>query len=273
MLGRRFGRFAALLALLALVMPAVMAAGNESVYGEKLRETAEVFKKVREWHRFGIVLNNDTLDEARNLGIAMVEFGIASLESIKDRLEDSNLSMKDEIIDEINEHITDLVNAKEEIEDADTVEELKEAMRNAREVWIDAKVSLQKSIIIAVLDRLETFVENGEKLEEFVGEKIAEFQQEGKDTTMLENWLEDFREDRENALERIGEAKEKVMEIETPYQGFEAMKEVREAVKNAVEHTKECVKDLKEIIRLINQYGDVEDTEELMEVVEEVVEE
>jgi len=266
-------RLVAVLALLALVMPAVMAAGNESVYGEKIRETSGVLKKVREWQRFGLVLNNDTLDEARNLGVAMVDFAVASLESIKDRLEDSNLSMKDEIIDEINEHITDLLNAKEDIEDAETVEELREAMKEARETWINAKVSLQKSLIIAVLDRLETFVENGERLEDFVTEKIAEFEEEGRDTTMLENWLEKFREDRENALDRISEAKEKVMEIETPHQGFEAMKDVREAVKNAVEYTKECVKDLREIIRLINQYGDEGDSEELLEVVGEVVEE
>lgn len=265
----KFGRMLGVLALLVLVAPAVMAAGN----GEDLRNTVKVFEKVRDWQRFGIVLNNDTLDEARNLGVAMVDFGVASLESIKNRLEESNLSMKDEIIAEINEHITDLINAKEEIEDADTVEELREAMHNAREVWRDAKVSLQKSIIIGVLDRLETFVEKGEKLEDFVEEKIAEFEEEGKDTTLLENWLDSYREHREMALEKIGEAKEKVLEIETPQQGFEAMKEVREAVKTAVQHTKECVKDLREIIQLINQYGDAEDSEELMEVVEEVVEE
>jgi len=89
---------------------------------------------------------------------------------------------------------------------------------------------------------------------------------------MLENWLEDFREHRSNALDRIEEAREKVMGIETPQQGFEAMKDAREAVKNAVKHTKECVKDLREIIKLINQYGDVEDSEELMEVVSGIVE-
>lgn len=259
MLGK-FGRVLGVLALLVLVAPA-MAAGN----GEDLRNTVKVFEKVRDWQRFGIVLNNDTLDEARNLGVAMVEFGIASLES--------NLSMKDEIIAEINEHITELINAKEEIEAAETVEELREAMHNAREVWRDAKVSLQKSIIIAVLDRLETFVDKGVKLEDFVEQKIAEFEEEGKDTTLLENWLENYREHREMALEKIGEAKERVMGIETPQQGFEAMKEVREAVKTAFQHTKECVKDLREIIQLINQYGDAEDSEELMEVVEEVVEE
>ncbi|MBO8179175.1 MAG: hypothetical protein H0Z19_01630 [Archaeoglobus sp.] len=267
---RKFGRLAGVLALLVLVAPAVMAAGNG---GEDLKNTANLFERVRDWHRFGIVLNNDTFDEAKNLGVSMVDFGIASLESIKSRLENSNLSMKEEIIDEINEHITDLINAKEEIEDAETVEELKEAMKNAREVWRDAKVSLQKSIIIAVLDRLETFVEKGDRLETFVEEKIAEFEEGGKDTTLLENWLENYSDHRDMALGRIAEAKEKVLEIETPQQGFEAVKDAREAVKTAMQHSKECVEDLREIIRLINQYGDAEDAEELMEVVEEVVQE
>lgn len=264
MLGK-FGRVVGVLVLLVLVAPGVMAAGNG--------DTVKVFEKVKDWQRFGIVLNNDTLDEARNLGVAMVDFGVASLESIKGKLEESNLSMKDEIIAEINEHITDLINAKEEIESAETVEELKEAMKKARETWRDAKVSLQKSIIIAVLDRLETFVEKGEELENFVEGKIAKFEEEGKDTTLLENWLNNYREHRETALTKIEEAKEKVLEIETPNQGFEAMKDARDAVKTAMQHTKECVKDLKEIIRLINQYGEAEDSEELMEVVEEVVQE
>lgn len=264
------------LVAILLAMPAAMAAENGSVggmYGEKMKETAGVLKKMRDWQKFGLVLNNDTLDEAKDLGIAMVDFAVASLESIKEKIEGSNLSMKDDIIDEINEHITSLINAKEDIESAETVDELREAMKNARDTWREAKVSLQKSLIIAVLDRLETFVENGEKLEDFVEEKIAKFGDEGKDTTMLENWLEDFREHRSTALDKIEEAKERVMGIETPQQGFEAMKDAREAVKNAVQHTKECVKDLREIIRLINQYGDVEDSNELMEVVSEVVEE
>lgn len=89
-------------------------------------------KRVEEWHKFGLVLNNDTLNEAKNLGVAMVDFAIASLGSIKDRIENSNLSLKEEI-DEINEHITDLLNVKEEIEDAETVEDLKEAVKNAKE--------------------------------------------------------------------------------------------------------------------------------------------
>ena len=271
----RFGKLVAVVALLALIMPAVMAVENEE-YREKageLRETVSVLKKVRDWQRFGLVLNNDTLDEAKDMGVAMVDFAIASLESIREKIENSNPSMKDEIVAEINEHISNLVNAREDIEAAETVEEFREAMRNARECWIDAKVSLQKSLVIHVLDRLERFVENGEKLEAFVEEKIAEFQEEGKDTTMLENWLEKYREDRDRALERIDGAKEKVLSIETPHQGFEAMKEVKEAVKNAVEHTKQCVRDLREIIRLINQYGDEGDSAELMEVVEEVVSE
>ncbi len=273
----RFGRLVALVALLALMMPAVMAADSGSGYGEKakneMRETVGVLKKVRNWQRFGLVLNNDTLDEAKNMGVAMVDFAIASLESIREKIENSNLSMKDEIIAEINEHITNLVNAREDIESAETVDEFKEAMRTAREYWIDAKVSLQKSLVIHVLDRLERFVEKGERLETFVEEKITEFQEEGKDTTMLENWLEKFKEDRDKALERIDYAKEKVLEIETPHHGFEAMKDVKEAVKNAVEHTKQCIRDLREIIRLINQYGDEEDSTELMGVVEEVVSE
>ncbi len=273
----RFGRLVAVVALLALMMPAVMAVENgygvKSEVKNEMRETVGVLKKVRDWQRFGLVLNNDTLDEAKNMGVAMVDFAIASLESIREKIENSNLSMKDEIIAEINEHITNLVNAREDIEAAETVDEFKEAMRTAREYWIDAKVSLQKSLVIHVLDRLEKFVEKGEKLETFVEEKIAEFQEEGKDTTMLENWLEKFREDRSQALERIDNAREKVLGIETPHQGFEAMKDAKEAVKRAVEHTKQCVKDLREIIRLINQYGDKEDSAELMGIVEEVVSE
>lgn len=38
----------------------------------------EMSKRVEEWHKFGLVLNNDTLNEAKNLGVAMVDFAIPS---------------------------------------------------------------------------------------------------------------------------------------------------------------------------------------------------
>jgi hypothetical protein len=72
------------------------------------------------------------------------------------------------------------------------------------------------------------------------------------------------------ALEKVSEAKYKVMEIQTPAEGFKAMKEVRGAVRSAIEYTKECMRDLKELIRLINEYGDNGDVEELMSVLQEV---
>jgi predicted RNase H-like HicB family nuclease len=271
----RWSGLVAAMLVLALLVPGAMAVeedGKYKKYVEEKKRFADYAKKMHEWLRFGFVLNNDTFDEAKNFALATVDFAIASLESIKDRIQESDLSMKEEIIDEIDTHIAELLDGRENVEQASTVEELREAAKEVRQEWIEAKVSLQKALLLAALDRMETFVDKGERLEEFVEEKIAEFGEEGKDTTLLENWLEKYREDREKAYEKIDEAREKVMNIETPGQGFHAMKEIREAMKNAVEHTKECVKDLREIIRLINQYGDTGDVEELMEVVEEVVE-
>lgn len=69
--------------------------------------------------------------------------------------------------------------------------------------------------------------------------KIVEFEEAGKDTTMLENWLNNFKgRDGEEALDMIREDREKVMDIETPHQGFEAMKDVRRTVEIAVRHTR-----------------------------------
>jgi hypothetical protein len=231
---------------------------------------SNVKERVLKWQKFGFVLNNDTFDEAKALGLSMVDFAIASLESIKNRIEEMNLSMKDMIISEIDSHIAELLSGREKIEQASTVEELREAIREVRLEWRDAKVSLQKAIVIAALDRLEELLERGENIEAFVEEKIAEFSAEGKDTTLLENWLQKFRNDRVTALEKVSEAKYKVMEIQTPAEGFKAMKEVRGAVRSAIEYTKECMRDLKELIRLINEYGDNGDVEELMSVLQEV---
>jgi len=52
-----------------------------------------------------------------------------------------------------------------------------------------------------------------------VTKKIVEFEEAGKDTTMLENWLNNFKgRDGEEALDMIREDREKVMDIETPHQ-------------------------------------------------------
>ncbi len=213
---------------------------------------------LRNWMTFGFVLNEDTFDEAKELGTAAVDFAIASLESIKEKIEASNPSMKDEVVVEIDGHIADLLSAKEGIEAAASVVELRDALKAAREEWIEAKVSLQKSLILRVLDRVEAIINRGERIESFVEDKISELADEGKDATLLENWLEKFRSDREKAYEKVEEAREKVMGVENPAQGFKAMSEAKIALRAAVEHTKKCMNDLKELMRLINVYGSEE---------------
>ncbi len=258
--------FALVVATVAMASPAkAMEITGAKGGGKKIKDMY-----IHERRTKGFVLNNDTFDEAKTFTLAGIDYAIASLESIKEKVESSNLSTKDEIVSEMDSRIAELEACRENVESASTVDELREAVKEVRETWRDARVSIEKAIIIGALDRMEGMLERGEAIENFVEKKIDEFKNESKDTTLLENWLEKFRDDRENALSKVRDAKEKVMEISTLSEAREAVKDVRDAIRNAIQYTRECMKDLREIIELIKEYGDQNDLEDLMGVIEEV---
>jgi len=250
--------------LMALVLATGVVAASPDGWKEKFEKLKEMHArdKARLHNHFGIVVNEDTFDEAKRWLLASADLAIASVVSIEEKIENSNLTAEEKelLLSELDEHLADLQTAREHIESSTTIEELREAGKELKQAWIETKVTLKKALAFKWIGVLQRMVDKGDIVEERVNELIEKFQSEGKDTTELEKWLEKFNEDRMRAQEKIDEAKEKITEIDNNKQANKALKEINEALKNAVKYTRNSFVRLKHIIRMINSFesGSVE---------------
>ncbi len=243
----KIGKIAAVLLALLLVVPAY-AMDAESIKEKYMRDKARLHSK-----HFGIVINEDTFDEAKEWLLASCDLAVASLTSIREKIENSNVTYPEveELIDEINEHISDISAVREDIESAQTVEELKEAGRELKKEWMEAKVSLKKAIGLRWIYIMERVVGKTDEVNQRVQALIEEFQAQGKDTTELERWLEKYNEDMARAQEKLEKAKERLMELDTNWQVNRFLYMENKAMKSAFQYLKESHHKLMRIIKFI----------------------
>jgi len=252
-MGRMLGFAAALLVLLLLASAAsAMDVGKmdfKKIKEKYMRDKA----RLRSYH-FGIVINEDTFDEAKEWLLASDDLAVASLLSIKDKIENSPVDYpeKEVLLEEIDGHIADISAVREDIENAATVEELRDAAKELKKEWLEAKVSLKKAIGLRWIYIMERMLDKADNVTERIQELIEEYQAQGKDTTLLERWLEKFTADTERAREKVEEAKEKLMELERNRQVNRFLLKENIALKKAVKYMHHSHFKLKRIIWLIN---------------------
>jgi hypothetical protein len=221
----------------------------EKIKEKYLRDKARLKSK-----HFGIVLNEDTFDEFKDWLLANADLAVASLLSIKEKIENSPVDYpeKEELLAEIDEHIADITAVKEEIESAGTVEELRDAAKELKKEWLEAKVSLKKAIGLRWIYIMERMLDRADRVKERVQELIEEYQAQGKDTTRLEIWLEKFTANTDRAREKLEEAKERLMELERNRQVNKFLIRENHALKMAVKYMRHSHLQLKRIIWFMN---------------------
>lgn len=221
---------------------------------EKIKEKYMRDKARLKSKHFGFVLNDDTFDEFKEWLLASNDLAIASLISIKEKIENSPVDYpeKDALLEEIDTHIADLSAVREEIENAATVEELREAAKELKREWLEAKVSLKRAIGLRWIYVMERLLDRADKVEERVRELIEEYEAQGKDTTKLELWLERFTANTERAREKLEEAKERLMELERNRQMNRFLVKEEHALKMAIRYMHHSHQQLKRIIWFMN---------------------
>jgi hypothetical protein len=236
--------------------------GKKCVKFEKVKEKYLRDKARLKSKHFGMVLNEDTFDEFKEWLIASADLAVASLLSIKEKIENSPVDYpeKEELLEEIDEHIADITAIKEEIENADSVEELREAAKNLKREWFEAKVSLKKAIGLRWIYIMEKMLDRADRVKERVQELIEEYQAQGKNTTRLEIWLEKFSANTDRAREKLEEAKERLMELERNWQINKFLIKEGHALKMAIKYMWHSYLQLKRIIWFINhqQTGEID---------------
>jgi len=227
-----------IIALLGLVLNGVMAQSlNEldeqvkSTY-KNVRSNYITAKNVYETARqdyvsalsaYKRVRNADNLADAKSKAINFLthaaDRGIRQLEWLKVRIENLNGisdDLKATIVSELDSDIEGLVNIKEEVSNEEiTRQEIVDIARRIKDKWDSSKAAIKRITGHILIGRVNYVVRKAEKLYDTVNDRAAILEENGKNITKLQTWLDEFGSNIEIAKERLEEGKEKFNEIKT----------------------------------------------------------
>ena len=159
-------------------------------------------------------------------------------------------NIQSELISDINW----LENKQSEIEDASTKSELTDLAKQVRERWNEIKPATKRIVGDIMNSKVLWLINRAEEASVKVEDKITELQDNGKDTTDLENWLDDFNEKIELAKEKHTQAKNQFASIKNVQDSDKLFREGNAFTKEANQYIRNAYKDLKNIaIELRNQ--------------------
>lgn len=156
---------------------------------------------------------------------------------------------KASILAELDGYISWLEQQEEEIDKAQSREELRTIAKNIREKWKEVRVVAKKVTGTILVSRTENIIIRAEILAEKIESNIPGLQERGVDTAELEEWLADFNAKMEQAKEKNNAAKEKFSQISGPKDANKLFREGHALVKEANKDIRQAYKDLRKMMR------------------------
>jgi len=137
-----------------------------------------------------------------------IDYTISNLEDLKEKVDESQREDADEIIADLDYHISKLDAEKYIVENATTTKELAKSARNIHDIWRDAVKDAYKTRVKFVDDKVEIYLNKSTSLSERLSLEVEILQNQGEDTSELEELLleyngliEQARQNRERARE------------------------------------------------------------------------
>jgi len=245
--------------------------GANEQYQQELnqyRNARENFINSRE--RYRSLRNNKNKEElekaTRNYLEKVITSLIRRLERIKSWVSNRK-SLTDEqkanIIEKINKDINWLNQQLDKISSA-PLDELREEARIVLRYWKVHRIRVKRVIGEIWVARVEFEIKKAEETAEKVSKNIEDLKSQGKDTSQLEAWLNEFNQKIAIAKKKCEEAKAKFEEIKGE-PGFDPVMEVVEAerlfreghnlIVESVQYLKEAHKQLVQILKEIKNMG------------------
>ena len=228
-------------------------------------------------------LENQTFEKAQEDLITIADRLIQYLEKVKSKVESAenlNSTEAQEAIAKIDNLTAKLEDAKDELEAATEQDDLKEGAQMIREVWKDMKYSAFRYAERVIYSEVGQIFSRSELLEKKLEIVIGRLNDNGVNTTEMEELLDDFsakiddaREKMKDANDLFSEAKDLRAENKTE-EAKEKLEEAKNLTREAHQDLKDAHKILMDLVRMINQKGESFDPDEINEEDEvEVVEE
>lgn len=209
-------------------------------------------------------------EQAKNYLIRMSDLIIESLQKTSARIdasEDLSDDEKAELIENLDERIVALEDAKEIVESSENNAEIIDAARIIKKEWISARPILKRAAGVVINARIGGIIVQSKRLEEKLDRIIEKLELKGYDITDAKSLVDDFsdkiesaKDNHEKAVEKFREAKEEV----DAKVAHELLVDANILLKAAHQDLKDARVILKEVVAKIKEIdaSTIEDEEE-----------
>jgi len=228
---------------------------------EKYKEMKYKYEKAREEYlkikEKGRDLRGKDMETAKRFVHSGIDMGIVYLQRLKIYVETTpriSDESRAEIVEQIDEYISELQEKIDKITAAETPEELREAVKELRKSWREIRKGIKGIVGQVAVARIETVLDRAELVQERLQDRIDALQEAGYDTTELELILEDYSQKLELARGKLGLAKEAFKEIKDAENADELFGEGNQFMGEVHKYLREAFGDIKEFIKELKQY-------------------
>jgi len=168
------------------------------------------------------------------------------MEKLRNRINNSKMSEEDkeELLSLLDDYIAIIEKSKQKIESAENVTELREAIQEMKQSWMEVRKGLRSIVGQIIVAEMRVIVQKAEQVQLRLEARIEEMSQAGVDTEDLENIINEFKSNLDVADENLDQAKE-AFESNDFVNGFAKIEEAKKNLRNAFGAVKKFVKAMK----------------------------
>ncbi len=193
----------------------------------------------------------DALEKGKEFLLNADKALVAHLEMVSAYVEGEpclNDTERENIISELNTYIKWLEEKQPEIENATTKQELTDIAGTVRNKWWEIRPATKRIVGHVMNTKVLWVITNAESAADKTADAIEQLKGQGKDTTDLEAWLNDFNTKIDIAKEKHQAAKEKYAAIRNVRDADRLFREGNAYVKEANQYLRGAYKDLRDIV-------------------------
>ena len=241
---------------------------------ERYEEEKESFREEREEWREAVREGDDeaAMEHGRNYLLHAADMVIETAEKVRARVQGNDDLTDDEvaeIVADLNATIEDMEAAKDDVNAADTKEELKAAAADIQEAWERRGHLVRLRAQQVMRTQVGEILSRSRALENRLESILAEMDARNVSVENLDHLLDKFSDKVEGARERYEES-EDLFDQAKEERDKDALHRSRELSREAHHKLKEAHRILMDIVRKVKQEGfEVEDDDEYVEVVRE----
>ena len=226
-----------------------------------------------------IALGEEVKERAREQIGNTADMILEHLEKVKSKVESNeDLSEEEsaEIIAKLDEEIAAIEDAKSTIESSEDKEDVIEAAKKLKRVWVRVKERAKEHVGRIVNARIGGIIVKSKHLEVKLERILTRMAEKGLDTSGVESLVDEFNTKLDEAKTHYETAVDKFNEAKAEDEpNAEIIKEAQSYMEEAKEALQDAQKILRDIVLAIKQAGgadELEETEEEVEIEEEIEE-